>query len=272
MTTFIKRHPLATFFAISYVTFFGGFALLAAFPGAIPEALWFLFIWGTALGALFVVAMTEGWAGVKTWAGRIARWRIGLIWYVVALCLTPLMRLAAFGLNLALGAPVPPAEAWGGWAEVPGAFIFIFLTIGIGEELGFRGYALPKLMERYSPLVAALILGALRVIWHVPLFLAGDSLWVVLMVLFGDVIFAWVFVNTRGSVLLAILLHSAFNASGEIFFPLFSGSSAEQQTILLAIVFVVVGAAIAAVTGPNLTRRHVEQTAEAPVAPRLTME
>jgi membrane protease YdiL (CAAX protease family) len=266
MLAFIKRYPLATFFAISYATFFGGFGLLMAFPGAIPEDFWFLFIWGTALGALFVVAVTEGWAGVKAWAGRIVRWRVGLIWYLVALGLTPLMRLAAYGLNLALGAPAPSAEAWGGWTEVPGAFIFIFLTIGIGEELGFRGYALPKLMERYSPLVASLILGGLRVIWHLPLFLAGDSPWVILMVLFGDVIFAWVFVNTRGSVLMALLLHSAFNASGEIFFPLFDGVYAEQQTMLLAIVFVAVAAVIAVVAGPNLSRTRIEPVAEAPMA------
>jgi hypothetical protein len=266
MITFIKRYPLVTFFAISYATFFGGFGLLMAFPGAIPEDVWFLFIWGTALGALFVVAVTEGWAGVKAWAGRIVRWRVGLIWYLVALGLTPLMRLAAFGLNLALGAPAPPAEAWGGWAEVPGAFVFIFLTIGIGEELGFRGYALPKLMERYSPLVASLILGVLRVIWHAPLFLAGDSPWVILMVLFGDVLFAWVFVNTRGSVLLALLLHSAFNASGEIFFPLFAGAYAEQQTMLLAIVFIVVAAVIAGAFRPKLMRRRAEQADAAPAA------
>jgi hypothetical protein len=97
----------------------------------------------------------------------------------------------------------------------------------------------------------------------------GDSLWVILMVLFGDVIFAWVFVHTRGSVLMALLLHSMFNASGSIFFPLFDGAYAEQQTMLLALVFVVVGAAIAIVAGPNLTRRRVEQAASAPIAPPL---
>jgi membrane protease YdiL (CAAX protease family) len=254
MIAFIKRYPLVTFFAISYATFFGGALLLTV----VPEDLFPLFIYGTALGALFVVAVTERWAGVKAWASRIVRWRVGVIWYVVALGLTPLMRLAAYGLNLALGAPAPAPEAWVGLAEAPGAFVFIFLTIGLGEELGFRGYALPKLMERHSPLVAALILGVLRVIWHLPLFLfAGDSWWVVLMVLFGDVIFAWVFVNTRGSVLLALLLHSMFNASGEIFFPLFAGAYAEQQTMLLALVFVAVGGAIALVAGPSLARhRH----------------
>ena len=258
---FIKRHPQITFWAISYATFFGGFALLVAFPGIIPEDLWFVFIWGTALAGLFVAAVTEGWAGVKTWASRIVRWRVGLIWYVVVLALTPLMRLAAFGLNLALGAPAPAPEAWAGFAEVPIAFVFIFLTIGLGEELGFRGYALPKLMEKHSPLVASLILGVGRVIWHAPLFLFGDSLWVILMVLFGDVIFTWVFQNTRGSVLMALLLHSVFNASGSIFFPLFEGAYAEQQTMLLAIVFVVVASVIALVTGPNLTRRRVEPAA-----------
>jgi hypothetical protein len=112
-------------------------------------------------------------------------------------------------------------------------------------------------MEKHSPLMASLILGVGRVIWHAPLFLFGDSLWVILMVLFGDIIFTWVFQNTRGSVLMALLLHSVFNASGSIFFPLFEGAYAEQQTMLLAIVFVVVASVVALVTGPNLTRRRV---------------
>ena len=74
MLTFIKRFPLVTFFAISIGSFYLGAALL----GIVPEALYPLFIYATALGALLVVAVTEGRAGVRAWASRIVRWRVGL--------------------------------------------------------------------------------------------------------------------------------------------------------------------------------------------------
>jgi hypothetical protein len=63
-----------------------------------------------------------------------------------------------------------------------------------------------------------------------------------------------------------MLLHSAFNASGAIFFPLFDGAHAEQQTMLLAIVIAVTGTAIAVITGPSLTRRRVAPAASVPAA------
>jgi membrane protease YdiL (CAAX protease family) len=258
ITSFIKRYPLAVFYAISIGGFYLGAALLMAIPN-LPEILYPLFIYATALGALFVVAVTEGRAGVKAWASRIVRWRVGLLWYVVALGLTPLMRLAAFGLNLALGAPAPPAEAWGAWAEVPFEFVFIFLTIALGEELGFRGYALPKLLEKYSPLTASLISGVMRVIWHVPLVVvAGESAWVFADVMAGDILFTWLFLHTRGSVLIAMLFHTALNATGAVYGPMFSGAFAEQQQMLLAVVFVAVAVAVVIGYGPSLARRKAE--------------
>jgi CAAX protease family protein len=256
ITSFVKRYPLAVFFAISIITFYAG----VAWSVAAPDSPWFLTIFGTGLGALLVVGLSEGRAGVKEWASRIVRWRVGWIWYVVVLGLTPLMRLAAMGLNVALGAPAPSPGVWAAWPDVLLQFALVMLVIAPGEETGFRGYALPKLMQRHSPLVATLILAVMRVIWHLPLFVVGeDSWWVVLMVLGGDFLFAWVFQNTRGSVLLAMLLHAAFNASGQLFFPMFSGAYALQQDMLLGFVFVLVAVAIVVVAGPDLTRRKVAE-------------
>jgi membrane protease YdiL (CAAX protease family) len=253
MLTFIKRYPLVTFFAISIGSFYLGAALLAY----VPEPLYPLFIYATALGALLVVAVTEGRAGVRAWASRIVRWRVGLVWYAVALGLPIALKFAAYGLSLALGAPAPPAEAWAAWAEVPFEFVFIFLTLALGEELGFRGYALPKLLERHSPLAASLILGIMRVIWHVPLVVvAGDSPWVFAIVIAGDILFTWVFLHTRGSVLIAMLLHSSLNASGAVFGGLFTGAYAAQNYLLLVAVFFITAVAVVLIAGPGLGRRR----------------
>jgi membrane protease YdiL (CAAX protease family) len=264
MTAFIKRYPLVTFFAISIGSFYLGAALLAY----VPEMLYPLFIYATALGALLVVAVTEGRAGVRAWASRIVRWRVSLIWYVVALGLPIALKYAAYGLNLALGAPAPSAEAWAAWAEVPFEFIFVFLTLALGEELGFRGYALPKLLETHSPLAASLMLGVMRIIWHVPLVVvAGDSPWVFAIVIAGDILFTWIFLHTRGSVLIAMLLHSSLNASGAVFGGLFTGAYAEQNYLLLVAVFVAAAVAVVLVAGPGLARRRDEFAAGASAAP-----
>jgi membrane protease YdiL (CAAX protease family) len=263
MITFIKRHPLVTFFAISIGSFYLGAALLAY----VPEMLYLLFIYATALGALLVVAVTEGRAGVRAWVNRIVRWRVGLLWYVVALGLPIVLKYAAYGLNLALGAPTPPAEAWAAWAEVPFEFVFIFLTLALGEELGFRGYALPKLLERHSPLAASLILGVMRVIWHVPLVIvAGDTPWVFAIVIAGDILFTWIFLHTRGSVLIAMLLHSSLNASGAVFGGLFTDAHAVQNYLLLVGMFIATAVTVVLVAGPGLARRRSQSIAGAPPA------
>ena len=266
INSFIKRYPLVVFFAISYATFFAG-GLWAASE---PDGLWPVVIYGTALGALFVVGVTEGRSGVKAWASRIVRWRVGLVWYAVALGLPVLLKFAAFGLNLALGAPAPPAEAWGAWAEVPGEFVFVFLTLALGEELGFRGYVLPKLLEKHSPLAASLILGVMRVIWHVPLVVvAGDSPWVFAIVIAGDILFTWIYLHTQGSVFIAMLLHSSLNASGAVFGALFTGAYAAQQYLLLVALFVTAAAAVVLVAGPNLSWRRGAPAINAPAVPAV---
>ena len=251
ITNFIKRYPLVVFFSISIATFYAG----NLWKVNAPDSLWFLTIFGTGLGALLVVAVTEGRAGVKAWASRIVRWRVGLIWYVVALGIPLILELSGYASNLALDAPAPTAGPLGNLSLFPSQFLQVMLVIALGEETGFRGYALPKLMEKYSPFVATLILAVMRVIWHVPLFVTGDSWWVVLHVIGGDFLFTWIFMNTRGSVLLAMLLHSANNAWSTVVSSSFNGASLERHTMLVGFSFIAMTVILIFTARPKLTQK-----------------
>ena len=247
----MKRYALIVFFSISIATFYAG----NLWKVNNPDSLWFLTIFGTGLGALFVVAVTEGWNGVKAWASRIVRWRVGLIWYVVALSMPLILELSGYALNLALGASAPTRGPFGYLALFPEKFLQVMLVIALGEETGFRGYALPKLMEKHSPLVATLLLAAMRVLWHVPLFLTGDSWWVVLHVTGGDFLFTWIFMNTRGSVFLAILLHSANNAWSTVVSSSFSKAFTERHTMLVGFAFMAMTAILILAARPKMSQK-----------------
>jgi len=249
--SFIKRYPLIVFFSIAIATFYVG----NLWKVNDPNSPWYLTIYGTGLGALFVVAVTEGWKGVKAWISRIVRWRVSPIWYIAAFSIPLILQLSGYALNIDLGAPRLASGPLGHMSLFPSRFVQVMLVIALGEETGFRGYALPKLMEKHSPFVATLILGTIHAIWHVPLFLTGDSWWVVLHVIGGAFLFTWIFMNTRGSVLLAILLHSANNAWSTVVSSSFWGPYKGQYTMLVGLMFVVMVTVLIVTARPSMFRK-----------------
>ena len=111
--------------------------------------------------------------------------------------------------------------------EAPERFLFILLFVGLGEEPGWRGFALPQLQTKHSPLIASLILAPIWALWHLPL--VGNEFPLpivapfVLSVFGGTFMLTWVFNGTRGSVLLPMLFHATLNTVGAgLIFPLFS--------------------------------------------------
>ena len=252
ITTFVKRYPQPVFWAIAYLTFFGGYLLYMAFP----SDLWQLMIYGVALGGLLVTAIADGRSGVRTFLSRMVRWRVGIQWYLVALFLPLVIKLGSIGLTLLTGGQVSSDFQLPSWSSMLATFLFIFFTISIGEEPGFRGFALPRLLIGRSALTASLILGVLRAIWHLPLFLfAGDSPLVILMVIAGDVIFTWLFNNTAGSVLLAMIFHTSVDLNSEIFNPMLTSSSAQMQLIWQIAIYIGLAVLLVVLTGKELGRR-----------------
>lgn len=231
--SFNNRYPLITFFLLAFT---GTWLVISPWVFdtfgwiEIPDELGIiLFILSTFTGpffaAFYVTGKLEGKKGKKNLWRRIFQMRIGLVWYVAVLFTFLLVWLTAYNL-LYRGAPLAALIA--NPALMVTAFLPNVLTglliPSLGEEPGWRGFALPRLQKDFGPVLSTLILGTLHGIWHLPaLFtpLLGPFSWdsfltFVLTAAAGTFIYTWVFNNTRGSVWIAILLHASSNAASNL--------------------------------------------------------
>jgi membrane protease YdiL (CAAX protease family) len=252
----IRRWPLVSFFLLAYVLSWWIFPLQA---GGFP-----VFPFGPDLAALIVVAVTVGRAGVRRVLISVVRWRAAPRWYAVALLLPPAITLASVLTMRWLGAT--PSELPGVTAFVSYLVILpVMLLIGgpLGEELGFRGYALPVLMQRHRPLIAVALLAAGHVLWHLPLFFGQDPPpfgAFVLGLFSGGVVSAWLFNSTR-NIIVVMLLHAGFNTSQQQFMASFTAAHSGTVQLIAA-----VGWALAAVAVIGLTRGALVSPADLPPA------
>src|SRR5215203_3930746 len=212
LVSFIRRHPLITFFVLACALSWWPCILysLDLLPTPIVG-------FGPFLAALVVLALTRGKTGVVGLLRRMVRWRVGVQWYA-----------AAINVFLLGAQPSSSAVELGGWSSLIPTFFILLLIPGLGgtwEEPGFRGYALPRLQIGRSALYAGLILGVLWSFWHLPFFITGFDHWNESVQLIAwTVVFAWLYNNTQGSVLLAMLMHAMSNTIGGSFVSqMFSG-------------------------------------------------
>jgi len=220
----MRQHPLSFFFLMAFgFTWVYEFVFIVLLRLPLGTAVVPGLIIGPTLSAFMMTAITEGDAGMGRLLRRYVLWRVGLPWYLVVLIGIPaLLLLTVLVLAGGMGAVRPIVQVY------PVAYVLIFFGGGaFFEEPGWRGFALPRLQQRYGALRGTLILGVLWAFWHLPLFLvpgfngagtgfAGVSIPFVEFVI-GTigmaVIFTWVFNNTRGSLLLAMLLHASLDTA-----------------------------------------------------------
>src|SRR5918992_296360 len=266
MMTLIRRHPLVAFFVLAYALSWWP-SILYAFD-LLPQP---IVGFGPFLAAMVVLAITSGKTSIVGLLRRMVRWRVAPVWYAVALLLPVAITLAATVLNVLLGAQAPSSAELGGWTSLFSTFFILLLIPGLGgtwEEPGWRGYALPHLQVGLSALLASLILGVLWAFWHLPLMVVGEIPWSdIVFVIVQSVVYTWLFNNTRGSVLLAMLMHAMNNTiSGSFFGPMFSGADAVRQGWLYAALWCAVAVVLVVVAGPaHLSRKYHKQ--EDPVQP-----
>jgi len=246
-----RRHPLVAFFALAYALSWWPWVWYRADPAAMDSP---ILPFGPLLAALIVLALIGGRSEVLGFLSRILHWRVKPGWYLFVLVVPPVVTAVAFGTNLFLGATLPAGTAFPEWGEIAVRFAFIFVAIGLGEEPAWRGFALPRLMEGRTALTAALLLGLLHALWHLPLFgveydLANGVPWL-FAVLSVSVVAAWLVVNT-GSLLLPALMHAMVNTSAFVW-GWFAGGDQLRLWWIWAVLWVAVAALVATATGPAL--------------------
>ena len=231
----ISAHPLIAYFVLAFAFMWipvlpltlsrnAGIGLL---PYDLPSVLMNVLlaltvISGPTLAALIVTGITEGRTGVKQLLKRCIQWRVGLPWYLVALFIMLIVWLIAYTAILGLPLLVGAATHWSLLLTVFVPLVAFGIVIpAIDEEPGWRGFALPRLQQRYGPLWASVILGTLHGLWHIPAVFTmlfgplpfADLLPFIVSNLFATVLYTWVFNHTGGSILIAMLMHAASNAS-----------------------------------------------------------
>ena len=274
--SFIQRHPVITYFFLVLFISYGSFLILVgptllhggSEPPDIAEFVLFPLIdLGVLLTALVLTGILDGGKGLRNIFSRLWRWRVNILWYVVALLLPPALILVVLTIFRTVISPV---------------FTPKFFTLGIVfgipallEEIGWTGYAYPRMRAKQNALSAAIVLGVLWGLWHGPVvdylgaaaphgaYVLPFFLSFIAIVTAMRVLITWVYAHTE-SLLLAWLMHFSMTASLVVFGP--ASVSPAQETFWYggyALALWIVVAMIALLSGKNLVRQPMQaQTKE----------
>jgi len=208
-------------FALMWILFFA--VALIPIPARSPlgGGVIMLGAFAPAVAAVVVMYRTEGPASVIALLLRIVQWRVAARYYVFALGFMIAIKLTA-ALIYRASASLWPRFDTSQWYLIPVAIAFS-TPFQAGEEIGWRGYALPKLAEHFGFGSASVLLGSIWGVWHLPQFFIRDAdsyqqsfPIFVLQVTAVSVVFAWLYIRTEGSLLLTMLLHASINNSKDI--------------------------------------------------------
>ena len=202
----IASRPVVAFTVFAYVISWSLWLVSFVLGGdesALGIAVFVLGGFGPALSALVVLRSTGG--SIRAWLRSILHWRVPARFWLYALGLPAAVMGTANLILVALGEPVDWSLLGDRLLPYAGTFLLTLFFLGAQEEPGWRGFALPRLQQKYSPLKATLVLGLMWGVWHVPLY--GPVGFVVPLVL--AFFYTWLF-NRTGSTLMAILLHASF--------------------------------------------------------------
>ena len=180
--------------------------------------------YGPTIAGFMTTAITEGRTGVKALWKRFWNRDLSIKWLVVVLLFFPILRLIANIVSRTADGQAYPLLAYPSLGMFINAFIFNgFIHGGMSEEFGWRGYALPRFQVKMNALTSSIVLGAIWICWHIPLWFAPGDLqirenfwgWAAIVLLYS-IFYTWIFNNTNGSVLAAVLFHAMSNATPEL--------------------------------------------------------
>jgi membrane protease YdiL (CAAX protease family) len=222
---------MAAFFILAMVI--GGGIVFLVVQGILPAGVALAAALSASIAGIIMTAVEDGPAGLKLMLSRLLVWRVGIgYWLFAFLFLIPAVLLGSVANPLFNGDPLSLSNMQPAFAILP-MFIAFFIIAGLGEELGWTGFLMPRLQARYSALTSCLIRSILLACWHLPLllysrldlpsraqfpyagwiaqkgFLQAMGAIILLFMFPWSILYTWIFNNTRGSLLLVAVLHGS---------------------------------------------------------------
>ena len=246
-----NRHEVGAFPALAYALSWVMWAPLVwlAVPEPLRSSLRIAGSFGPSAAALIVLSARQGWGGTRQAIARQMHWRLPVRLWLIVLLGPAVVMLTAIGISTLAG---QPAGAWQDptklYLVIP-VFAYVTLLGGpLGEEIGWRSYALPRLQQRHNPTVAALAVGLVWALWHAPLFAIEGTIQqlvpataFVLQILTTSVIYTLLW-NRTESLPLVITFHAAFNTSVGVL-PILPDTAGSHTQLWIAIAIAVIIAA-----------------------------
>lgn len=274
---FLHRHSLMVGIVLMFLyTWTIDLANSGILPFQIPFPIYITLGWGFIFASLLMTSLTLGNDAVIALLKRYVQWRVGWKWFLAAALLEPAFIIAGVYINAMLTQVQPDfsivfAHQLFGASAILSLFVlpfFMFEIITNGEEMGWRGYVLPRLQAKYNALTSTLILGIIWGFWHLPKYLSHFGTvafaWFMLHIIAFAVVQTWLYNNTKGSLLIVAISHAASNAVS-IFVPMASTISSENMGSYIAYAMLEVAAAVAltVIAGPaRLSRTEPKQIQE----------
>lgn len=280
MTTikdFIERQSLPTYFILTFVISWGAILIMVG-PGGIPvttaqvQILGLAMLLGPSAASILLTGLAFGRKGFRDLLSRLLKYRVGARWYLVALLIAPLSTAAVlFALLIVSPDFVPGIFTAGDKMSLLVLGVVAGLIVGIFEELGWTGFAILRMRQRYGVLATGIIVGMLWGVWHFILFWERGSfsgalpLALLLARLFTwlpayRVLMVWVYDHT-GSLLVAVLMHVSLVASTVILEPPLTGGALLTYILVRAAVLWIVVVVVAVANGGKLSLQPIRNKA-----------
>ena len=210
---FIKKHAFLSFLVLTVIISWGPWIITG-------ES---MLVYGPTIAGIVLIAVTRGKEGLRDVVKQVLRGKAGFRWWLLALLLPCAVALVAIAINRLMGNEWPGFAFFSGqWHLILMYFLITFIGGPLGEEIGWRGFSVPYLQQKTTPILAALIIGAAWGLWHLPEFFTQGTLhhqigavYIPLFVLSEialSVVMTWLYNKTNSSLLIAgLLFHHAEN-------------------------------------------------------------
>jgi uncharacterized protein len=287
--TFIKKYATLSYFVLTFAVSWGGLLAIGGPGGTSSDTAWqsdprlplmiLAMLGGPSVAGILLTTLLYGRMGLRELVSRLLRWRVGVLWYVVALLVAPLVyTVVHFTLSLVSPVYLPTLITTENKAALLLSAVGAGLGVGLFEEVGWTGFAVPELRRRYSVFSTGLVVGMLWGAWH----LLTNDLWISdsyagglpqllfltatgLSLLAGQllafrVLMVWVYERT-GSLLVAVLMHASLVFCTFVFGVAVTGASYLSYVFVLAAAWWVVVAGVAVVNKGKFSRPLQQQMA-----------